>query len=338
MATTQFGFTSIGSNTAVTNLFNHQCYIHATRTYTAASGDTLTQFAVYGNGTVGSCEVGLYVISGGVPTTRVGSTSIITFTTTAGWATATVSIALTAGVTYGMAIHYSYGDGWTIRYQGGPGGNQLSNGANATLPSTWSQTGTDTGVVSFYATATSSGGGTSYALTSTGTGASTGTLAVAALRTLTATGTGASTGSLAVARSITVTATGTGTTAGSLAVSGLPTDLTGTGTGTTAGSLAVAASSVIAATGTGASTGSLAATITSGPASLALASTGHGTTTGHLAVIRAGPGGGGGGGTSTSGRAPGGYQPRNTPAERRAFFDHKRQLAKLQARIEALEP
>ena len=162
-------------------------------------------------------------------------------------------------------------------------------------------------------------GGTSYALTATGTGASTGSLAVAIFTP-------------PVIYSL------TGASTGSLAVGGLPTDLTGTGTGATTGSLAVAASSAIAATGTGTSTGTLAVTITSGPASLALASTGHGTTTGHLAVIRAGPGGGGGSGVLTSGANRGGYQPRNTPAERRAFFDHKRQLAKLAARIEALEP
>jgi len=142
------------------------------------------------------------------------------------------------------------------------------------------------------------------------------------------------------ATSYALTATGTGTSTGSLAVGGLPTNLTSTGTGNTGGSFAVNATSVIAATGAGTSTGTLAATITFGPASLALASTGHGTTTGHLAVIRTGPGaggGGGGGGVLTSGVNRGGFQPRNTPAERRAFFDHKRQLAKLAARIEALE-
>jgi len=111
--------------------------------------------------------------------------------------------------------------------------------------------------------------------------------------------------------------------------------MSGTGTGATTGTLAVTANRALSANGTGTSTGTLAVTITSGPALLTLAATGHSTTTGHLAVTGSGdpPSA-----AMLNRNGRGGYQPRNTPAERRAFFDHKRQLAKLQARIEALEP
>jgi hypothetical protein len=160
--TTQFGFTSVGSNSSTTaSGWSNNCYIVAGKTYTAVSGDALTQFAVYGSGT-GACDVALYVISGGVPTTRVGAVSTITFSSSpAGWYTATVSIPLTAGVIYGMAIKWDSSAGWTMYWQSGPGGTQASIGSSfAPLPSTWSHSANSTDVWSFYANVTAAGGGT----------------------------------------------------------------------------------------------------------------------------------------------------------------------------------
>jgi hypothetical protein len=233
------------------------------------------------------------------------------------------------------------GDNWVGGDIGGGGtsyaltatGTGTSTGSlavNAKLVSASTGTGTSTGSLAVGVTA---------AFAATGTGTSTGSLAVtitagAVSYTLTATGNGTTAGSLAVGGPTTLAATGTGATTGSLAVGGLGA-LAATGTGATTGSLAVAASRTLTASGTGASTGTLAMTITSGPALLTLAATGYGTTTGHLAVASTGspPSA-----ATFTRNAKGGYQPRNTPAERRAFFDHKRQLAKLEARIQALEP
>jgi len=131
-----------------------QCFVSNDLTHVASEGDVVTEFVVYGDGT-GLAEMALYEISGGVPTNRVGTATTVNIGAGAGWHVTTVDIPLTAGIRYGVAMDYEAGLGWNIRYGSGPGGTTMSSGvAFGPLPSTWSQTGTGTDVVSFYATVT----------------------------------------------------------------------------------------------------------------------------------------------------------------------------------------
>lgn len=127
--------------------------------------------------------------------------------------------------------------------------------------------------------------GTAHALSSTGTGTTTGSLDVTlvpAPLSLSATGTGTSTGSLAVNLVQRVSSTGTGTTTGTAALSLSPGALSATGSGTTTGSAALSSTLALSASGTGTTTGSVNVTI--GAVTHSLSSTGTGTSTGSLAV------------------------------------------------------
>jgi hypothetical protein len=154
--TSIIGYNAIlGSQANASSGFSSQCFAANAFTYVASTGDTVTQFACYSADTVsGDPSFAIYVISAGVPTTRVGSAVTVTVPAAIGWATASASIALTAGTRYGVAIKYATAGGaWRFRYGAGTGG--LSNGNNNTLPTTWTQSGTDaTNVVSYYATVT----------------------------------------------------------------------------------------------------------------------------------------------------------------------------------------
>ena len=152
------GWNSIGANSDGTTAgFDSQAYLNSSGlTYTATTGDTVTEFACYGDGT-GTVEMAIYTVVGGVPSARVGSSSNVSIGSGANWYTTSTSIALTNGVEYTVALRYFVDESWNIRWSS-IGTNQQSNGTTSPtpLPSTWSNNGTDTGRVSYYATVGSS--------------------------------------------------------------------------------------------------------------------------------------------------------------------------------------
>lgn len=150
------GYTSIGGSTdAAGSNWQPEASVGAAERYTGVTGDTVTEVAVYGAGT-GTVTVGIYVFSGGVPATRVGSAVSVAIGATAGWYTAAASIALTNGVVYCVAIDPYEDESWTYHYDAAGGTYSLHNAGNPiALPATWTQGSTGTGRASFYATVTS---------------------------------------------------------------------------------------------------------------------------------------------------------------------------------------
>ena len=161
------GYNVIGATAqATTSALNPQGYTTTSGlTYTAASGDVVTQVAAYGSDT-GTCQIGIYTVSSGIPVARVGSAVTINIGASLGWHTASCSIALTAGIEYTVCFDYSFDADWTWYRNGSgvggnPGGNQVSSDTSSgfALPATWTHASYGAGRHSFYATVTSGGGG-----------------------------------------------------------------------------------------------------------------------------------------------------------------------------------
>ena len=140
------GKSSTGANTALTaDNWQNECLAGATFRYTAAANEHVTSIHVFGDGT-GTAEVGVYVFSGGVPTTKVGSANISVGAGAADYSTA-VDWALSEGVVYVVGIDYqaSLSADWNIRYDTGQGAGATSISANTgALASTWAQSTTST--------------------------------------------------------------------------------------------------------------------------------------------------------------------------------------------------
>jgi len=146
------GMTTIATTTDATNsTWQNSVYTADARTHLASAGDRVKKLWVYGSGS-GQCELGVYVISGGVPGARVGNAEPVTIGATAAWHSVDVDIALTAGTRYGIAIRYFVTDSWDARWQSG---SQMTFGPATAqpLPSTWTgSTGADTAITSIYMT------------------------------------------------------------------------------------------------------------------------------------------------------------------------------------------
>ena len=126
-------------------------------TYTASSGDVVTEVHAFGDGT-GTCEVAVYTVVGGVPATRVSSAVPISVGAGAQWWSQSCSIALTNGVEYTIGVDYWVDADWNMRASN-VGGSQMSVGnTNASPPATWTDTGPTTFLTSFYATVTAGAG------------------------------------------------------------------------------------------------------------------------------------------------------------------------------------
>lgn len=167
IADTIFGYTKAGAN--VVGVTSSQTSRgNATSTYTASAGEVFKNFSVYAGcaadtqGDGWGVEVGLYTFSGGVPVTLLATTTMTGHNTSMAWATSTdVNIALTAGVTYAIAIgRYTLGtvancDAGSIQlaYDVLSAG-QMSQHAAGALPTTWSQTATSPNLYSLYGTVT----------------------------------------------------------------------------------------------------------------------------------------------------------------------------------------
>jgi flagellar hook assembly protein FlgD len=154
------GYNSIGANTAASAASDPaEALIGAAYRYVAATGDTVTQVAVYGSSAGGTSvvNVAIYNWNGTTVTTKVGTDTAVTIGTTANWYTATCSTALTAGNTYVVAADYFTNASYTLRYDS-PGGTTISGGSiNNVLDATWSQQYTSGDVTSFYATVSPAG-------------------------------------------------------------------------------------------------------------------------------------------------------------------------------------
>ncbi len=139
MATGIFGYNGAGG-TSSTNASYCRADI-GSYAHTAASGETVTKLwvkASRASGT-GTIHLGIYTVSSGVPSTRVSSASITipAGTTTATWLSATVSIALTAGVQYCIAEDAN-GDTGNTLYRDYGSSNTIATYSGTALPATWS--------------------------------------------------------------------------------------------------------------------------------------------------------------------------------------------------------
>lgn len=132
--------------------------------YTATTGDTVTKVWYYsvnnnggGNSTV---AVGVYVYSGGVPTTLVNSADI-TITGAAGWYSTTVSWALTNGVEYVVAQDYNTGSpvgSQPAVYWTDQASTAMVSDFTSSFNATWAANSTSVSLVSAYAEVTSAAG------------------------------------------------------------------------------------------------------------------------------------------------------------------------------------
>ena len=139
------------------------CDTHSSARYTASAGDVITDLYLYCTtaGIPATVDMAVYVFSGGVPTTKVGSSTTFTIPTRYGpdWLHMSVNIPLTAGTTYILAT----GNGTPFIPAGfwdDPGANGiLANAESAPLPSIWSDGTAYQQLWSFYGVINSSTGG-----------------------------------------------------------------------------------------------------------------------------------------------------------------------------------
>ncbi|HEU0068696.1 MAG TPA: DUF4038 domain-containing protein, partial [Nitrospiraceae bacterium] len=149
-----FGYDVIGTLTDTpSSIYGNQAPIStAGRNYTAVTGDVVTSVSVYGSTTAGGhAAVGIYTVSGGIPVTRVGPEIAVAFNASPQWQTVSTSIALSAGVEYTAALRFWVDNPWTLRWDT-TGPTTQSQAAGGALPATWVATGTDIGMISYYAT------------------------------------------------------------------------------------------------------------------------------------------------------------------------------------------
>lgn len=126
--------------------------------YTASTGDQVTAFALYASSDGGdndTVSLAVYVVSGGVPTTRVGSAVKIATPFAGGGArydSTGLSIALSAGVTYCIAI----GDevGAVSVWFDDAGEDSRSNHSGGSLDASWSHQSWSSRTYSFWAVVT----------------------------------------------------------------------------------------------------------------------------------------------------------------------------------------
>lgn len=153
-----FGYTSVGSSTLdAGSAINAFCSL---LTVTAITGDVLTGYSFYAKKLAANETVAInsYIISGGVPTTKLSGTdqSIdVNSTTAQWWSVGSLSQSMSNGVTYGVA----YG-GWgggsgsenTRIYYDHNSGNNVSYNSATSLSATWNHTTYYSDYLSLYAT------------------------------------------------------------------------------------------------------------------------------------------------------------------------------------------
>lgn len=147
-----FGYTSVGA----TN-FNAPSLAYglkgATMTYTAGSGDQITQFSVYGQSTSTVAEMAVYTIPSTALSSRLAAGVSITIATSSQWNnSAAVSQALTNGTKYGIAVGaWSTSTNLTLKQDTGSS-NDSSAKTPKSLDASWSEFASENRRISMYAT------------------------------------------------------------------------------------------------------------------------------------------------------------------------------------------
>ena len=153
-----FGYAVVGGSTAVAG--SAAGAIGSLKsTEIAMSGDIVTAISFYAAKANNDEDIktGIYTVSAGELNTRLGAVGSVTVNASARWWTTTHSLALTAGVEYGLA----YGD-WgggvgtentRLYYDSGPSGSGSANNTTP-LPTTWSESANYSFFFSLYATFT----------------------------------------------------------------------------------------------------------------------------------------------------------------------------------------
>lgn len=162
-----FGYTTVGATHTAWS-FNRGLLVNP---YTASAGDTVTQYNVHGaclvTNTTAPIEMATYSIVSGKPNTRLDTAQIISVTgLTPAWFTSSIiSVALSAGTTYDIAMGnnaVTNCGGNEVGVENDSGSPNTSNGGvQATLPSTWSEASTAAVLWSIYATYTAGASTTS---------------------------------------------------------------------------------------------------------------------------------------------------------------------------------
>ena len=166
-AQTEFGNNSTTSSTQYTSATAAWAMVRSANTFTAPSNGTVTELGAYLKSYSGgdfTCEIGIYVLSGGVPTTLVGSTTLTGNGGTAPMYSATgLSIALTSGVVYCIAVG-ELTNGCRLHANSSDAGSVSRQTSSATLGSTWDEYVTDVNILCAYGSFTASAGAVSQVI------------------------------------------------------------------------------------------------------------------------------------------------------------------------------
>ena len=148
----KFGVETEGGSAGYSRAF---CNVHADYVHTASAGDTIISYHVYTYSGAAPEDFGMavYSLSGDDPQSRLAAQVNVSITSAspAVWYTAGCSQELSDGVTYGVAgasPNYTV----PIIYHDVGSGVQASRNSSATLPATWDESQTSTGIFSIYVT------------------------------------------------------------------------------------------------------------------------------------------------------------------------------------------
>lgn len=163
-----FGYSAIGgSSTSFTNSIAPRANL-GVNIYTAASGDTITSYHIYGKKIASNSEVGLAVYSGASSSSLNGGARLqpetlitINSTTNQWWASATVSHGLTASAVYAVAWRVSSTKSFSFNYDSGFTDSRENTAGS--MDATWTEASTGGFNYSAYVTYTAGGGGGSVA-------------------------------------------------------------------------------------------------------------------------------------------------------------------------------
>jgi len=149
-----FGYNSTGASTSVF-WYGFRPYGSLYNQHTASSGDTITQFSLYGSAASSqTIHAAAYTISSGDLSSRLGSGIAITIPTSVGWNnSATVSIEMLNGSIYGVAWDFiDVADDTTLYYDSSDLEYAVRHSTYEALPATWTTDILQTRIYSVYVT------------------------------------------------------------------------------------------------------------------------------------------------------------------------------------------
>jgi len=146
------GYTGVGNSDS--RLTYARGHVHSNETHTASANQKITWFHLYFSTLDDSATVGVaaYVISSGVPTTRLGQVATLSSTSSSyHWDSVAVDISMVSGTTYGMAVGDTTGD-IRLKYNLGANGDHRSFDAGSSLNTSWNQDTRSSAYYSMYFT------------------------------------------------------------------------------------------------------------------------------------------------------------------------------------------